>query len=584
MASREELVEEAGRTSEPVPEPEQQGQRLAVWLQFPRRAMLLFLAFGVALILIGGLRGPLGSVAGDLFPRGLESEVDWSRSWTMQQPVSEIVMERLPSTLLLMLVALVLAALLALVAALVGGLVHRLEERTGPLGSVVKGLGRLFAFPHVSAPAFCMGLLLVFVFAIQLRILPTGGMLPLPGLEGPGDRLRHLILPTLALALIPAGLTAQAVAREVTLFRESADRRPWLRGLFKGLGVLLGQTGGLLSAAVLVEMVFAWPGIGRVAFRALMERDFPVLLGSVNVYVVLVLVGRLGAELFRWLERLVRVPPPLPPGPAPWRKTARRVWVVLALALLLVPLVVAVLGLAVSSDATTETDLGSVGQPPSSEHPWGTDRLGRDVRARVLRGGLVTVGASVGVALVVVILAGPGGALTGFLASRRALWSESLADLLLFPADVFLFFPPILAGCLIVALSAQPSLAVALFAVVIVLVPRAVRLYQALWPAAPEQGRGLMLGLVGLGVLFLGSLFGSLGLFSALDFLGLGAPPPLPSLGGLMRDGMMMLGRGSSEAVPAGLVLWACAFALYTATDALVGFFYTKDAMARLNE
>jgi ABC-type dipeptide/oligopeptide/nickel transport system permease subunit len=94
----------------------------------------------------------------------------------------------------------------------------------------------------------------------------------------------------------------------------------------------------------------------------------------------------------------------------------------------------------------------------------------------------------------------------------------------------------------------------------------------------------LMLGIVGLGVLFLGSLFGSLGLLSALDFLGLGAQPPLPSLGGLVQAGMMTFGRGGSEAVPAGLALWACAFALYTATDALIGFFYTKDAMARLNE
>lgn len=117
-----------------------------------------------------------------------------------------------------------------------------------------------------------------------------------------------------------------------------------------------------------------------------------------------------------------------------------------------------------------------------------------------------------------------------------------------------------------------------------VLLPRAVCFYQTLWLAPPERRKGLVLGVVGLGALFLGSLFGGLVLLSALDFLGLGTPPPLPSLGGSVRDGMMIFFRGPSEAVPAGPVLWGCAFALYAAADPLIGFFHTKGAMARFNE
>jgi ABC-type dipeptide/oligopeptide/nickel transport system permease subunit len=93
-----------------------------------------------------------------------------------------------------------------------------------------------------------------------------------------------------------------------------------------------------------------------------------------------------------------------------------------------------------------------------------------------------------------------------------------------------------------------------------------------------------MLGVVGLGALFLGSLLSSFVLISALDFLGMGVPPPSPSLGSMIREGMMMLQMSSTEVIRAGLALCACASALYTATDALIGFFSTKDAIARLNE
>jgi peptide/nickel transport system permease protein len=561
-----------------------------MWFQFPRRVVLLLMAFGVALSLITALRAPLGAIAGFL-PDG--REMDWGFSWMMRQPVAEIIKERLPNTLLLVVAALLLASLLALIATLVAVLVHRLEEKTGPLGSILKGVGRLLVFGPASAPAICTGLFLILIFAIQLGWLPLAGMMDVRGAGSLGDRLRHLLLPTLTLALLPAALTAQAVARAVTLPREGAGCRLWLEGVFKGLGVLLDQTGGLVGVGALVELMFAWPGLGRMAVEAMMSMDYPVLLGALNTYAVLVLVGRLAAELFRWLERLVHVPPrSSPPEPIPWRRTARRVGVILALLLLLFPLWLAAAGLMVDEAETRTAELEHTLEPPSPEHPWGTDRLGRDVRARAFRGGLVTLGLATGTAVVAVFLAGPGGAATGYLASRRTWWGESLADLLLLPADVFLFVPAILAlspallslGTLFPSEDARQGMIATGMVAALVLLPRAVRFCQSLWLAAPEQRKGLMLGLVGLGALFLGSLFGGLVLVSALDFMGLGTPPPTPTLGTLLSEGMRMLRAGSTQMIRTGIVLWACTFAFYTAADALVGYFHSKDAMARLNE
>ncbi len=569
-----------------LPDPQQRAERLAAWLQFPRRVVLLLLAFGAAWGFITGLREILAASSGALLPEG--AELDWAYSLATQRPVAEIITEQLPNTLLLVGAALFLAALLALVLILVALLVHSLEQRTGALGSILKGLGRLTVFTGGAAPTFCVAIFLLYVFVIQMRWLPIGGMFDLGGTGGLGERLTHLILPTVALALLPAMLTAQTVAREVTLPRpeNGAGCRLWLQGLFKGLGTLLGQIGGLLGAGVLVEIVFNWPGVGRTTINAMVWLDLPLLIGGLNAYAVVILIGRLAAELFRWLERLVRVPSiSPPPDPTPWRAKARRAWVILALLLLLAPLGLAVAGITTPEDAAIETDVGSVNQPPSSEHPWGTDRLGRDVQARVLRGGLATLGAATGIAVMAVFLGGAGGAVTGLLAARRALWSESLADLLLLPADVLLFLPAVgLAATLTLPLSTQRTPAMVGATVAIALLPRCVRFYQSLWLGAPEQRKGLMLGVVGLGALFLGSLLGGFALVSALDFLGLGAPPPFASLGRIAQESIMMLRAGSTAAIRAMQVLCACALALYTATDALIGFFRTKDVIARLNE
>jgi len=562
-------------------------ERLATWVQFPRRVVLTLVAFGLVLGLIAALRQPLLRAAGG--PPGVGQEPDWSVSWTMQMPVTTLIGERLPNTLVLVGTALLLALLLACAASIVAVLVHYLEEKAGWPGSILKGAGRLSVFSAAAMPVFCMAMVLISIFAIRLKLLPAVGMLTPSGAGGLGDRISHLILPVLALALLPATLTAQAVAREVTLPREHRGIRLWLAGLFKGLGVCLGQTGGLLGAAVLVEGVFSWPGIGRLALDAAMRQDYPVLLGILSVYAGMILVGRLAAELFRWLERLVHVPV-LDQPVTPRGRRAHRIWMVIALALLLIPLGFAAAGLTVDPGALAQTDAGARGEPPSADHPWGTDMLGRDLQARVLRGAAVTLGTAALVAVTVLLPGGLIGALVGLLASCRTWWAESVADLLLLPADVLLFIPAVpgaMAMMLLLPRAAGTLRATGAWlglVCALVLLPRAVRMYQTLWTTAPEQRRGLALGLAGPGVLLLGTLFAGLGLVTALDFLGLGVQPPIPSLGNVLGEALRLLPVSPPALLAGGAVLGACAFACFTAADALVGLFSSKEPLARLNE
>jgi len=482
-----------------------------------------------------------------------------------------------------------LALLLAIIATFAGIIVHRLEQATGPLGSALKGVGRVGCLVPATTPVVVLALFLIYYFAFQHKLLPVGGSMSPQAAGSLSDTVQHLILPVFTLALLPGVLAAQALAREMTLFQAQPSARVWLARLFKLLGLLLGQVGGWLTASIVVETAFSWPGLGRLAVDATAARDYPMLLGVLGTFAGIILWGRLAAELFRWLESLVRIRVPTinqQATPSLWRKTARRVWVVFTLFILIAPLGLVVAGLSVDSAEVLAMDVQARNAPPSADHPWGTDSIGRDLQARILRGGLTTLGITTLATVIALIPALAGGALTGFLASRGKLWADSLADLLLLPADMLMFIPAV-AGLMVfmtIGITEGGGWFWLVLGVVVVVIPRAMRVYQTFWTAAPETRRWLVLGLFGSGALLLGVMFSGLGLVVAVDFLGLGIQPPQPTLGGVLADLRSFLALQQTGLFAAGYTLVVCAAAFYLSADALAGFFHSKEPLARLNE
>jgi ABC-type dipeptide/oligopeptide/nickel transport system permease component/ABC-type dipeptide/oligopeptide/nickel transport system permease subunit len=572
-------------TSDPTPTTTAKARiTLAAGLQLPRRLVLLPLAWALSGVVIGVLMAALAN----LLPGG--EPADWTVSVAQKRPVVEIVAERLPNTLLLLGTALVFALVLALALALLAVLAHRLESSTGPLGSVLKGLGRLLSFSLAALPAWGLGVVLVYFLVFRLQLFPAVGMVSTTGADAGtlADRLQHLVLPVVTLAAFPAVATAQAIAREVTLPRTKGRFRLWLLGLLRALGTLLGQIGGLIGAAVMVETVFAWPGLGRAVIEGILRKDYPLVLGMLTTLSLFILVGRLLAELFRWLERLVREEP-LHTELSPWRQNARKAYVVIALVLLLIPLGLAVAGAFSNPAAVLATNPANRNQGPTDGYPLGTDTQGRDIQARVLRGAMVSLAAAVGGAVLAVVVGGGYGALAGYLASQRTLLAESLADVLLWPADVALFLPAVPAA-LIAAQLLPPSAGAPtdiiwlplLATVAIALLPRTIRAGQALWLGqSPEQKSA---PLDGLGALVLGAAMFGMGLVVTLDYVGLGISPPTPALGSQLREGMNLLQINPLALLAPLVVLWVCTVTFYFAADALLGYFQDKGAMARLNE
>ena len=244
---------------------------------------------------------------------------DLGQSARYGMPVAEVIWQRLPGTLLLMSASLALAigvgvALGAVMAVFAG----RLPDR------ILSVVSLLF----YSVPAFWIGLMLILVFSVRLGWLPSGGSGTIgSGLTGWAallDQARYMILPALSLALfylaIYARLTRAAMlevrsqdfvrtARAKGLSPFAVNARHVLRNALIPVTTMAGlHIGNMLGGAVVVETVYSWPGLGRLAFEAVMGRDFQVLLGILLLSSVLVILANLAVDLIQaWLDPRIGV-------------------------------------------------------------------------------------------------------------------------------------------------------------------------------------------------------------------------------------------------------------------------------------
>jgi peptide/nickel transport system permease protein len=207
---------------------------------------------------------------------------DLGRSYFTNGAVTPMIMERLPATGRLALFALFLAVAFGLLLGIVAA---------AKRGSAVDTGSMMMALVGVSMPNFWLGLMLMYLFAVQLRWLPASGI-------GDGEFTR-LLLPGVTLAMtamaIIARITRSAMlnvisleyiqtARSKGLSERSVIYKHALKNAMIPVVTIVGvQLGGLLAGAVVVEQVFNWPGIGRLLVDSIAKRDLPVVQGIVLI-------------------------------------------------------------------------------------------------------------------------------------------------------------------------------------------------------------------------------------------------------------------------------------------------------------
>jgi peptide/nickel transport system permease protein len=234
--------------------------------------------------------------------------LDLGFSHRQQQPVATLILERLPATLLLTLTAFAFAVTAGVA---LGVMAAR------RVGRAADSVITVLALTFYATPIFWVGLLLVLVFSVWLEWLPSFGMFTvgaeLTGLAYAADVARHLVLPALTLGLFFLAIYAR-LARASMLEVADQDfvrtarakgvpegrivRAHVLRNALLPVITFAGiQAGQLVGGSILVETVFAWPGIGRLAFDALLARDYATLLGVFFCTAVMVVVFNLITDL-----------------------------------------------------------------------------------------------------------------------------------------------------------------------------------------------------------------------------------------------------------------------------------------------
>jgi peptide/nickel transport system permease protein len=219
---------------------------------------------------------------------------DLGRSYLQRSEVSALIMSRLPASLLLMAGAIVCELTLGLTFGVIAALRR---------GRAADNILMVLSFIGVSSPQFVVGILLLYVFAVQLGWFPIGGY----------GTFAHLVLPSLTLGILGAGWYARMMRSSMLdVLRQDYVRTARAKGLSR-LHVVLGHAlpnailpiiamigidiGLFMSGIVVVESVFGWPGIGQLAWQAIQRIDIPIIMGVTLVSALAIVAGNLLADL-----------------------------------------------------------------------------------------------------------------------------------------------------------------------------------------------------------------------------------------------------------------------------------------------
>ena len=246
--------------------------------------------------------------------RGLV-RLDLGTSYQQQRAVTSVIAKRLPATLALA----GLSFLLALVVAIPLGIVAAVRRN-----SLVDHIATFLSLFGVAVPVFWYGFLLIIVFSLWLKVLPSGGLATDVTRFGLWDRLSHLILPTLVLGTTAmAQFTRYMRSGMTTVLHEDYVRTARAKGLGERavlarhalrnalipvvtvIGVVIPR---LIGGAAITENVFAYPGMGSLAVDAAKQRDYPVVMGVTLLVGIVVIVGNFLTDLvYGWIDPRIRI-------------------------------------------------------------------------------------------------------------------------------------------------------------------------------------------------------------------------------------------------------------------------------------
>ena len=213
---------------------------------------------------------------------------DFGRSFSLNRPVIDEVMERFNATLILSGTAFVLCSFFGILVGTISA--ARQYTLTDKFITFIILIG-------ISIPSFFLGMMMILTFAVRLKLFPVSGMYAIWGGGDLPDLINHLVMPSIALAIVATGVVAR-ISRNAVLeiLRQDYVRTARAKGVKERsilishvlrvaivtiLPVLGLQAGFVLSGSVYIEIVFQWPGVGRMLVDAILKRDIILVQGGV---------------------------------------------------------------------------------------------------------------------------------------------------------------------------------------------------------------------------------------------------------------------------------------------------------------
>jgi peptide/nickel transport system permease protein len=219
---------------------------------------------------------------------------DLGESTSYRKPVAQLIVERLPATIELAAAGMLVAILIAFPLGIIAG------SNPGGAGDLA---AMTFAIVGISVPHIYLGPLLMILFSLDLRLLPITGR----------GGFAHLVLPALTLGTALAAILARMLRQSLIRVRESdymrtarskglSERaaliRHGLRNALTSVVTIMGlQMGALLSGTLITEMIFSWPGLGRLLISAIGARDYPLVEGCVLIFAMTYVVVNMAIDL-----------------------------------------------------------------------------------------------------------------------------------------------------------------------------------------------------------------------------------------------------------------------------------------------
>ena len=239
---------------------------------------------------------------------------DLGRSFALNRPVLDEILERFNATLILSGTAFILCSVVGVLI----GTISAFKQYT-----ITDKIITFTVLTGISLPSFFLGMMMILLFAVNLQWLPVSGMYAIYGGGDFLDLIHHLIMPAIALALVATGVVARITRNSVLeILRQDYIRTARAKGVREGnvlfkhvlriaivtiLPILGLQAGFVLSGSVFIEIVFQWPGVGRMLVDAILKRDILLVQGGVMFVAACYVLFNIAVDLLqRYLDPRIK--------------------------------------------------------------------------------------------------------------------------------------------------------------------------------------------------------------------------------------------------------------------------------------